>query len=193
MYMTEKIEQQKNKIVRFYKNKKRMPSYAELSEIFGYASKNAAYRIVEKMCDMDYIMKDAQGKLLPGRLFNEIRLLGLVEAGFPSPAEEELVDTMSIDDFLVDKPEATFLLRVKGQSMKDAGIVDGDLVVVERATSARVGDIVIAEVDGQSTMKYLRKKGRRFYLEAANDEYDDIHPEEEMKVEAVVKGVIRKY
>jgi len=131
--------------------------------------------------------------LLPGKLFREVRLLGLVEAGFPSPAEEELVDTMSLDDFLVDKPEATFLLRVKGDSMKDAGIVEGDLVIVERASSAKVGDIVIADVDGESTMKYLRKRGRNFYLQAANDAYNDIYPEDDMKIEAVVRGVIRKY
>lgn len=191
--MTKALEQQKNKVITFYKKNNRMPSYSEVAEIFGYASKNAAYRVVKKMCEMGFIEKDAQGKLLPGKLFNEIRLLGLVEAGFPSPAEEELVDTMSIDDYLVEKPEATFLLRVKGESMKDAGIVEGDLVVVERASSARVGDIVIAEIDGESTMKYLRKQRQGFYLEAANDAYDDIHPEGEMKVEAVVKGVVRKY
>lgn len=184
---------QKEKVIGFYKKHGRMPSYRELAEVFGYASKNAAYRVVEKMCEMDFISRDKQGRLIPGKFFNEVRVLGLVEAGFPSPAEEELADTMSLDEYLVEKPESTFLLRVKGDSMKDAGIVEGDLVLVERARGARVGDIVIADVDGQSTMKYLRKRGRSFYLQAANEAYNDIYPEEALTVEAVVRGVIRKY
>jgi repressor LexA len=191
--MTTSLEQQKKKLISFYKKHSRMPSYAELAYLLGYASKNAAHRVVQKMLDAEFIDKDERGKLLPGKLFNEIRLLGLVEAGFPSPAEEELVDTMSLDDFLVEKPEATFLLRVKGDSMKDAGIVEGDFVLVERAAGAAVGDIVVADVDGESTMKYLRKRGRNFYLQAANDAYSDIYPEGDMKIEAVVKGVVRKY
>ena len=85
-------------------------------------------------------------------------LLGIVEAGFPS-AEEELIDTMSLDEYLIENKEASYILRVKGDSMIDAGIREGDLVIVERTNAPRVGDIVIAEVDGEWTMKYLRKRG----------------------------------
>ena len=92
-------------------------------------------------------------------LNGEVPLLGIVEAGFPSPAEEELIDTMSLDEYLIENKEASYILRVKGDSMIDAGIREGDLVIVERTNAPRVGDIVIAEVDGEWTMKYLRKRG----------------------------------
>jgi repressor LexA len=124
----------------------------------------------------------------------EIRLLGLVEAGFPTAAEENELDTMSIDDYLIQNRDATFMLRVKGDSMKDAGIVEGDMVIVERTQSPKVGQIVVADVDGSWTMKYLRKaKSGEYYLEAANDAYPDIYPEGELQIAAVVRGVVRKY
>ena len=79
----------------------------------------------------------------------------------------------------------------------DAGIcrraVGVEFRIVERTDNAQVGDIVIAEVDGEWTMKYLRKRGKRFYLEAANPKYTPLLPQEELKIIAVVTGVVRKY
>lgn len=183
----------KKEIARFYKTYRRMPSYAEMMKLFGYRSKNAVYRAVQKLIDEGVVKKDSQGKLVPLRLSHEVPLLGLVEAGFPSAAEEEMLDALSIDEYLVEKPNATYLLRVKGDSMIDAGIIEGDLVLVERTEGAKIGDIVVAEIDGQWTMKYLRRKGNRFYLEAANEKYPDMYPEEDLNVIAVVKGIVRKY
>jgi repressor LexA len=120
-------------------------------------------------------------------------LLGLVEAGFPSPAEEELFDTMSFDEYLIDNRDASYILKVKGDSMIDAGIQEGDMVVVERTNDAKPGQIVIAEIDGQWTMKYLRKRGTAYYLEPANRKYRPIVPTEGLKIAAVVKAVVRKY
>lgn len=122
-----------------------------------------------------------------------LRLLGVVEAGFPSPAEEELLDTISLDDYLIGRKEATYILRVKGDSMRNAGILPGDMIIVERTSQSRDGDIVIAEVDGQWTMKYFRQRGDRVCLEAANPKYHPIVPQHELKIAAVVRAVIRKY
>jgi len=77
--------------------------------------------------------------------------------------------------------------------MKDAGIVEGDMVIVERNITPRSGDIVIAEVDGEWTIKYFRKKGNVIFLEPANENYQAIYPKEELKISAVVKAVVRKY
>lgn len=85
------------------------------------------------------------------------------------------------------------MLEVKGDSMIDAGIQEGDLVLVERGREPKIGDIVIAEVDGGWTMKYYRKKGSTIYLEPANKRYGPIFPTHDLKIEAVVRGVIRKY
>ena len=100
---------------------------------------------------------------------------------------------MTLDEFMIENKAATYILTVSGDSMKDAGIVEGDMVLAERTQKYRPGDIVVAEVDNEWTMKYLRKKGSTFYLEAANDEYPDIYPDEELKIAAVVRGILRKY
>lgn len=182
-----------HKIETFYKKHKRMPSYEEVRSLMGYKSKSAAHYFINNLIQEGVLHKDKKGYLLPHKLYGEIPLLGTVEAGFPSPAEEELVDTMSFDDYLITNREATYILNVKGDSMIEAGICPGDMVIVERTNSPKDGDIVIAEVDGEWTMKYFRKKGSKVILEPANKKYKPIIPKEELKIEAVVKGVVRKY
>jgi len=121
------------------------------------------------------------------------QVLGLVEAGFPSPAEEELCDTLSLDEFLVQNPDSSFLLKVSGDSMTGAGILPGDLVIVDRGQTGKSGDIVIAEVDGEWTMKYLKKSGDAVYLVPANPRYEPVRPKHELKIAGVVTAVVRKY
>ena len=181
------------KLSSFYDSHKRMPTYSEMMKLFGFKSKNAVYHVVEKLLEAGAVAKDHLGRLLPSKSFGEVPLLGLVEAGFPTPAEESLLDTTTLDDYLVDNREATFMLRVKGDSMYDAGIREGDNVLVERTNSAKAGQIVIAEVDGEFTMKYLRKDGAKIWLEPANKKFQPIYPKEDLKIVAVVKAVIRKY
>jgi repressor LexA len=181
------------KIRLFYKDHRRMPTYSELMKIYGYKSKAAVFFLIQKFIKDGVLSKDKQGKLIPKRLYGNISLLGYVEAGFPSPAEEELIDTMSLDEYLIGNKEATFMLKVKGDSMIDAGIREGDMVLVERGKQAKPGQIVIAEVDGEYTMKYLRIKDGKHYLEAANEKYKPIFPKNELQVEAIVSAVIRKY
>lgn len=170
-----------------------MPSYAEIMKMTGFKSKNAVYKLVQKLINQGYLDKDSQGRLLPTALTQEVKMLGVVEAGMPTFAEEEVLDTISIEEFLIKKPEETYVLTVKGDSMIEAGIHEGDLVVAERTELAREGDIVIAEVDGGWTMKYFRKKGSQIYLQPANKKYSNIYPEESFKIAAIVKAVIRKY
>jgi len=187
------MEKHSRAIVDFYRNTKRMPSYQEIMKLTGFKSKNAVFKLINKLVSAGLIEKDRTGKIAPKRIFGEIKILGVVEAGFPSPAEEELLDTMSLDEYLISNKEATFILQVSGNSMIDAGIMPKDLVLVERTNEAKPGDIVIAEVDGKWTMKYLRQKGNQMYLEPANKKYTPIYPKEELKISAVVKAVIRKY
>src|SRR5262245_45099787 len=177
----------------FYRSHTRMPSYSELMAVAGFRSKNAVHKLVQRMVAEDMLEKDATGKLLPGRGFYDLPILGTVMAGFPSPAEEELTDTMSLDEFLITNKEATYILKVDGESMIEAGILPGDLLLVERGSAPRDGDIVIAQVDHEWTMKYFRKRGRTVFLEAANKDFKPIHPQEELNIAAVVRAVIRKY
>jgi SOS regulatory protein LexA len=170
-----------------------MPSYSEMMTLFGFKSKNAVYRLVEKLMDAGLVTKDHLGRILPSKSFGEIGVLGLIKAGLPSPGEEELRDSTSLDDFLIDKKELTFMLEVDGDSMIDAHIAKGDMVLVERTDKAKDGQIVIAEVDGDFTMKYFRMNGNKVWLEPANKKYKPIYPEYDLKIAAVVKAVIRKY
>ncbi|MEI6479979.1 MAG: transcriptional repressor LexA [bacterium] len=187
------IEEYKNKIVSFYHRHRRMPSYQEIMDLVGFKSKNAVYKLIDKLVEAEVVSKDNKGRLIPNNRLDEVPLLGLVEAGFPSAAEEDMLDTISIDNYLIEHKESTYLLEVKGESMIDAGIQEGDLVIAERRGEPKVGDIVIAEVDGGWTMKYYRKEGNKVYLEPANKKFKPIYPTEELKIAAIVKGVVRKY
>ncbi len=184
---------QKNKIIAFYKSNKRMPGYKEIMDLVDFKSKNAVYKLINKLVDDGTVDKDSRGKLTPKRLMGEIPLLGLVEAGFPTLAEEETLNMINIDDYLIRYKDSTYLLEVKGDSMIDEGIKEGDLVVAERKGEPKDGDIVIAEVDGGWTMKYYKKKDGKVYLLPANKNYRPIYPQYELRVAAIVKGVIRKY
>mgnify|MGYP001435640755 CR=1 FL=1 len=170
-----------------------MPGYSEMCTLFGFASKNAVAKVVQKLIDAGIVQKDGQGRLSPISLEEEVPLLGYVEAGFPSPAEETALDHVTMEDLLLGKKENMYLLRVKGLSMIDAGIHEGDLMLVEKTSNARTGDIVVANLDGEWTVKYLREKKGKRYLEAANDDYDDLWPEQSLEIGGVVKSVIRTY
>lgn len=184
----------KDKLGNFWRTNHRMPTYSEMMNLFGYKTKSAVEYAVRKLIGEGIISKDKSGKLIPKNLFFEgIKFLGLIEAGFPSPAEEELVDTMSLDDYLIKNKDASFILRVKGDSMDDAGIFEGDMVIVERGRKPRIGDIVVAEIDGEYTMKYFRMKDGKAYLEPANKKYKPLYPTHELKIDAIVKAIIRKY
>ena len=187
------MDSAKNKLVAFYRRQRRMPSYREMMALFGYRSKNAVHKLVGRLIEDGFIKKDEQGKLLPRRFFGSVHLLGEVQAGFPSPAEEELADAITLDDYLIKNREATFMLKVSGDSMIDAGIQPGDMVLVERTNTVKPGDIVVAEVDNEWTLKFYRKQGNKVYLEAANKKYPPIYPHEALTIAAVVKAVIRKY
>ncbi|MDR3558559.1 MAG: S24 family peptidase, partial [Candidatus Pacebacteria bacterium] len=126
------MDNHKDKIFDFYSAHKRMPSYAEIMCLVGFKSKNAVYKLVNRLIEEGAVLKDKTGRLIPSRLFGEVPLLGLVEAGFPSVAEETPLDSLSLDDYLIEKKEKTYLLEVKGDSMIDAGIQEGDYVLAER-------------------------------------------------------------
>lgn len=179
-------------LAKFYEREKRMPSYSEMMDLFGYKSKNAVARLVTKLIAAGVVAKDRLGRLVPSESFGEIPVVGLVKAGIPDSADT-LSDTLNLEQYLLPKKERSFMLEVSGDSMIEAHIEDGDMVIAERATTARDGDIVIALVDGESTMKYFRTKGNKAWLEPANKNYKPIYPERELTITAIVKAVIRKY
>lgn len=169
-----------------------MPTYSEMLSLFGFKSKNAVARVIEKLVEAGIVTKDKLGKLIPTGVFSEIPLLGSVKAGLPAPGEVT-DDTLNVENYLVRKRESTYLFEVDGDSMIDAHIADGDIVIAERTSSAKQGDIVIANVDGEFTMKYFCTKNDKVWLEPANKNYKPIYPEHHLSIVAVVRGVMRKY
>ena len=181
------------RIGRFYRENRRMPSYAEMLGLLEVKSKSVIHFWVGRLIAEGLLEKDGKGRLRMTRRALAIPLAGAVQAGFPSPEEEALCDVMSLDEYLVNRPETSFLLQVTGDSMIHAGILAGDLVVIEKGREPKNGDIVIAEVDGEWTIKYFRKQGKAVYLEAANPGYPVIRPKTELRLGGVVTAAIRKY
>ena len=103
---------------------------------------------------------------------------GCVQAGFPSPAEDFNTKRIDLTEQLIRHPQATFLLRVRGDSMREVGIFDGDVLVVDKAIKPRHGHIVVALVDGEFTVKTLHSRNGEVRLVAANPTYPDIVPHE---------------
>ncbi len=178
----------------FYQREGRIPGYAEMLILFGYRSKNAVHRLLGKLEENGFLTRNEKGKIaFTGKLTGTVKLLGSVQAGFPSPAEEELVDTISLDAFLIEKPASTFMLTVSGDSMIDAGIHPGDIVLIDKSAKPQINEIVIAQVDGEWTLKYFGKDREGVYLDPANPRYTRIRPRNTLEIGGVVKAVIRKY
>jgi repressor LexA len=187
-------EEHKNKLTNFYHREHRMPTYTEMMGLFGFKSKNAVAKLVDKFIEAGMVAKDHLGRLIPEDSFNNIPLLGSVKAGFPSDVAEEMHDTVNIDTYLIDedKKAKTYMLEVDGDSMIEAHITDGDMVLVEKTDQARDGDIVVANVDGEFTMKYYKRSGTKVWLEPANKDFKPIHPKQYLHINGRVVAVIRK-
>ena len=181
------------KIADFYRDRHRMPTYEEMLALLAVRSKSVVHFWINKLLKAEILEKDKTGHLTFVNSLVGVPLAGEVSAGFPSPAEEELRDIISFDDYLITKQSQSFLLKVDGDSMIGAGIMPNDLVLVDRSKEPKTGDIVIAEVDGAWTMKYFQKKGTEVYLEAANPKYPTFKPVAELRLGGVVTAVVRKY
>lgn len=117
-----------------------------------------------------------------------------VPAGFPSPAEDYAQGRLDLNDYLVEHEAATFYVRVEGHSMTGAGILDGDIIAVDRSLEPRQGDVVVAVIDGALTVKELNRQGDTITLRARNPEFKPIEFKlgQELVIWGVVKGVVRK-
>lgn len=178
----------------FWRLERRAPTYAEMLDLFGYKSKNAVFGLLEKLVEAGYVAKDTNGRiaLLP-KLTGTVRILGSIAAGFPTQEEEQETDAISLDEYLVKNPDRTYMLTVRGDSMIDAGILPGDVVVVEKGPRPAQNDIVVARVDDEWTLKYYVRDAAGVRLEPANRKYKFIRPQRSLEIGGIVRAVIRKY
>jgi repressor LexA len=179
------------------------PTRAEIAERMGFRSVNAAeqhLRALEKKGAIDIAagssrgikVRDARPGGKTGRLL-ELPVIGRVAAGSPILAEEHIQDRYQVDPNLFT-PRADYLLRVRGLSMRDAGILEGDLLAVHRTQEARSGQIVVARLADEVTVKRWRRRGHLVQLEAENPDFKPIEVDlrsEPLVIEGVAVGVIR--
>jgi repressor LexA len=177
----------------FFRENRRMPSYQEMLDLLNVRSKSVVHFWIKKLIDSGLLEKDDKGHLTLTKRSFAIPMVGSVQAGFPSPEEEVLGDIISLDEYLINYPDTSFLIQVSGDSMIGEGIMPGDLVLVEKGREPKNGDIVIAEVDGEWTLKYFKRDGKAVILEAANPKYPLMRAKSELRVGGVVTAVIRKY
>jgi repressor LexA len=177
----------------YYARHRALPSYASIGALLGLRSKSSVAALVARLKLAGLLDSTPDRRLAPTRRFFGRALADSpVPAGLPNPIEDAAADALTIDDYLIDRPSQTVLVRVKGDSMQDAGILDGDLAVVEKRNTARRGDIVIAIVDNQFTLKRLDLERGRFVLRPENKAYPIIRPEGALEIFGVMVGLVRK-
>jgi repressor LexA len=177
----------------YWKRHSAFPPMAKLCAIVGLSSTSSVFALVGRLTEAGYLER-VEGRIAPAKKFFARPLLGSVRAGQAQPASQEEPGLVTVDDYLIDEPNRTSMHRVRGDSMKDVGIYDGDLLAVEHNTPTKPGDIVVACVDNELTVKTLRMDERGgYFLEAANPAYAPIHPRTSLEVLGVVIGLVRRF
>jgi repressor LexA len=168
------------------------PSISEIAKSLKLKSKNAVAKLLKSLEDKGFIRRSSKARgievLNPegdpiGLGMISLPVLGRITAGLPMLAEEQVEDWLNLPVSLVRGRKDVFLLKVQGMSMKDAGILNGDLVLVKQQKIADVNDIVVALLEDEATVKRLVKKDNKFYLKAENKDYPNIYPEHDWSIQ----------
>lgn len=176
------------------------PSISEMAEHLGVKSKNAVAKLLSSLEEGGYI--ETTGKARGIKVLNSLTdslqkglirvpILGSIQAGSPHLAEEFVEDWVNLPQTLIKGRRDVFLLRVRGDSMINAGIHEGDLVIVRPTREAKNNDIVVALLHDEATVKRFVQIKNRAYLKAENPDYANIYPKEEWMIQGKVVGVIR--
>lgn len=204
MYLTSKQEALLKFIEEYQMHHGKSPTVREMREHFNVRSDNSILKPLKTLVEKGYMEKDdtPRGiKLLPmvkskfEMLHDIVRLplLGKIPAGSPTEVFAHAEETIPMSNYFVNDEAHSFLLSVKGDSMIDAGIFDGDLAIVCSSKQPSVGDIVVALIDNESTLKRLCKNDNQFYLKPENKAYKKLYPLEGLVVQGVVIGLMRRY
>ena len=170
-----------------------LPSYASIGALVSLNSKASVAGMVLRLKSEGFLESTPDRRLKPGKRFFERPIAESVHAGLPHPAADSAPEMLRIDEYLVTHPSRTVLVTVKGDSMIDAGIHHGDVVIVEKRTSADAGDIVVAILDNEFTLKRLGREKGRVVLLPENKAYPVIRPKGDAEIFGVVVGLFRKY
>lgn len=176
------------------------PSISEMATYMKVKSKNAVAKMLKNLEDLGYIKTSGKARGIEvlnslgaslQKGFIKVPLVGMVQAGVPHLAEENIEEWINLPQSLIKGRRDVFLLRVRGDSMINAGIFEGDLVIVRPTKEAKHNDIVVALLHDEATVKRFIQIKNRAYLKAENPEYKNIYPKEDWMVQGKVVGVIR--
>jgi repressor LexA len=182
------------KLQDYYAEHKVIPSYSVLAGLWGVSAKSWVSECVKRFEEAGFVDWTPDRQLKPGKRFFERHIADSpVQAGQPHSAAADSHDLVSsIDEMLVRTPSRTELIRVKGDSMVEAGIHEGDYLVIEKGKHANPGEVVVAIVDNEFTVKYLDKERNEFVLKPANKAYPVIRPRGHLEIYGVMAGLVRK-
>jgi repressor LexA len=169
-----------------------LPSFEKICSDFGLKSKNSVWQYFKKLLEYGYLQERDNRFFLDQDCFGIPYFHSGVKAGFPSPAEDYQDETISFDTMLIKNPASTFCVRVSGDSMIDAGIHEDDIIIVQKGREAKNGDVVVAMVDGEFTVKYYKKERNEILLEPANKNYPTIRANQELQIFGIATGVVRQ-
>jgi repressor LexA len=198
--MKKELTSRESKVIQWIKHYQQThggyPTYREIQGALGFNSINSVSQYIKQLAGKGYLelIKNKGYRLaaVERPAFVSLSLLGSVQAGGPN-STQETSETVALPQQWVTSPQKSFLLKVRGNSMEDAGIHEGDMVVVDSSKKAQVGDIVVALVDGETTVKRLSQKNGKNYLKAESQNHADIHPDDTWEIQGIVKSLIRQY
>jgi repressor LexA len=172
-----------------------LPSYQDIASALGFQTKNAAFKLVHRLIESGHVSRAMGGRLAPGPNFFLISISAdEVRAGIDADRQGTgLFDEQRLTDLFATRPSRTILVRVLGESMVGAGILSGDLAVVETGVEALSGEFVVAEIDGAHTIKEYKHVGGRGVLASHGGHPSVITPEQTLRVIGVVRGIVRAY
>jgi len=195
------------KIQQFHQSENYFPSIRDLNQIFKLKSSNTIFSHLQALIKKGYLKKNAKGKIISLLSPEDLTSLspqslpsfaipyfpGGIPAGFQVPAEDAGQEMLTVDQYLIKSPNNTFALKVKGHSMEKAGIMPDDLLLVEKRTDAKPGQIIVAHLPSGFTVKRLIQEKGQFYLKAESTQDYQIKLEDGTEIWGIVVGIVRKY
>lgn len=172
-----------------------IPSYSEMAKALGFKAKNAAFKLTQRLVASGHLEKSVGGRLVPGPEFFIIDVSDdEVRAGFGCDGNATgLLQAQALNQLLIARPSKTVFLKIRGDSMVNAGIFSGDVAVVETNMQAVHGDVVVAEIDGSHTIKEYRTDRGKPRLAAHDQDRRCMSARETLNIIGVVRGVVRSY
>ena len=172
--------------------KKPLSSFEKIKNLFGYKSKNSIKQYMNILKKNNFIFSEDDNYYINPEYLGGKLAMSKVKAGFASVMDDKIEKRISFDEILNLNSPSTFVFKVSGDSMCDIGIYEGDYVTVKKTSEANIGDVVLAVVDNEFTLKTYKKDSRGYYLKPENKNYPVIRPKISLSIFGVVTGVTRK-